>query len=69
MRMCNNFNLFLLVFSFVVLLTLYDIAKRPNFGLSEDLLVLLDDLSEWFSFVDYYGMLEYLGEDPFSDLE
>ena len=69
MRMCNNFNLFLLVFSFVVLLTLYDIEKRPNFGLSEDLLVLLDGLSEWFSFVDCYGMLEYLGEDPFSDLE
>lgn len=63
MRFCGDPSFFLAFFAFVVFITCYNMFKRPSMPFSEDFMLGLDNLSELFSFVDYYGMLEYLGEE------
>ena len=63
MRLLSEFSFFLVFFVLVVFITFYNLLKRPSRFIPEDYVFILEDLSDWISFIDYYGMLEYLGEE------
>lgn len=62
MRFSTDMSFFLVFFVLVVFITCFNLFRRPSKFLSEEFVFALEDLSEWISFIDYYGMLEYLGE-------
>ena len=62
MRFSTDMSFFLVFFVLVVFITFYNLLKRPSKFIPEDYVFILEDLSDWISFIDYYGMLEYLGE-------
>lgn len=69
MRFSTDMSFFLVFFVLVVFITFYNLLKRPSKFIPEDYVFILEDLSDWISFIDYYGMLEYLGEELEDEFE
>ena len=60
-NLCNNFSQFILFFTFAVAITLYDLFYRVPDMEDKAVEELIYDLSDWFSFIDYYELLFYFG--------